>query len=65
MIFIIFLSLSYSTFFPSPLTAILLLLPAGPRVVSSASGSAGLSNCMCYREETLVAVLPGKPTLLS
>ena len=56
---------SYSTFLLSPLPAILLLLPAGPRVVSFASGPVGLSNCVCYREETLVAVLPGKPALFS
>ena len=23
------------------------------------------ANCVCYREETLVAVLPGKPALFS
>ena len=39
--------------------------PAGPRVVSFASSPAGQSSYVCYHEETLVAVLPGKPTLLS
>ena len=56
---------SYSTYFPSPFTVKLLLLPAGQRVVSFASGPVGLSSCVCYCEETLVAVLPGKPALLS
>ena len=65
LIFIIFFLPSYSTFLLSPLPAILLLLPAGPRVVSFASGPVGLSNCVCYREETLVAVPPGKPALFS
>ena len=56
---------SYLTFLPSPFTAILLLLPAGPRVITFASGPVGRSSCMCYHEEILVAVLPGKPALLS
>ena len=56
---------SYSTFFPLPFTANLLLLHAGPCVVSFGSGPVGLSSCVCYGEENLVAVLPGKPPLFS